>query len=378
MKMKIGIYAILLVSVVSYAGSLNPPADPAPTMKTLDEVEPRIAINDENTPGDPNSTYIISEPGSYYLTGNFTCTTKHGILIDADDVTVDLMGYRIWCSYSKPPENDGIHITADHKNINIKNGTIASDRSTAGPVIVIRGFLHGIYAESGNQGITIKNICINDSRDAGIWIDYSSCNKVEDCTILNNDNYGMYLGWGAYSSVVKNNIVKGNGESGIACGIGSLVSDNVVEYNSDGLIANYNSIIINNTVSYNTGDTDYSTYGIWASEGCTVKCNTISFNGIESDLNVWGLNAGEHCIIQGNNIRRNGYQADADVRGINAGAGCTIIENSVCDNGPNSTGTGYGIYTSDYCLVDKNTAYLNHGTNLYTGTGSVLGTNLAP
>ncbi len=38
------------------AGDLNPPSGPVtPTMKTLTEVEPRIAINATNTPGSGNS-----------------------------------------------------------------------------------------------------------------------------------------------------------------------------------------------------------------------------------------------------------------------------------------------------------------------------------
>ncbi|MCH8150310.1 MAG: hypothetical protein IH987_20420, partial [Planctomycetes bacterium] len=38
------------------AGNLNPPSGPVtPTMKTLTEVEPRIAINATNTPGDASS-----------------------------------------------------------------------------------------------------------------------------------------------------------------------------------------------------------------------------------------------------------------------------------------------------------------------------------
>jgi hypothetical protein len=48
-------------------------------MKTLDEVEPRIPIGPDTTPGDSDSTYKITEPGSYYLTDNFTSDFKHGI-----------------------------------------------------------------------------------------------------------------------------------------------------------------------------------------------------------------------------------------------------------------------------------------------------------
>ena len=77
-------------------GSLTPPGTPAPTMKSLDQVEPRTIVNAANTPGNSANTFIISSPGSYYLTGNLTgASGKHGISIQADDVTLDLNGFAI-------------------------------------------------------------------------------------------------------------------------------------------------------------------------------------------------------------------------------------------------------------------------------------------
>ena len=62
-------------------------------MKTLDQVEARTIINAANTPGDANNTFIISQAGSYYLTGNITGESgKNGISIQAEDVTLDLNG----------------------------------------------------------------------------------------------------------------------------------------------------------------------------------------------------------------------------------------------------------------------------------------------
>jgi hypothetical protein len=64
--------ALLLLGVASHAvaGPLDPPGGPvAPTMKSLDQVEPRIPINAETCPGDDDSVFRIVTPGSYYLTG---------------------------------------------------------------------------------------------------------------------------------------------------------------------------------------------------------------------------------------------------------------------------------------------------------------------
>src|SRR5437868_1893082 len=58
-------------ALVSVAGPLNPPAGPvAPSYKTLTEVEPRIAVNATNTPGNSAYSYRITQQGSYYLTGD--------------------------------------------------------------------------------------------------------------------------------------------------------------------------------------------------------------------------------------------------------------------------------------------------------------------
>jgi hypothetical protein len=82
------------LSTVLAQGPLTPPGAPAPTMKTLQQVEPRIEINATNTPGDADSIFKITEPGSYYLTGNVAGVSgKHGIEIAASDVTLDLMGF---------------------------------------------------------------------------------------------------------------------------------------------------------------------------------------------------------------------------------------------------------------------------------------------
>src|ERR1041385_1287872 len=73
------------------AGPINPPAGPvASSYKTLTEVEPRVVVNATNTPGDANSVYRITASGSYYLDQNLTCVSgKHGIKIDAENVTLD-------------------------------------------------------------------------------------------------------------------------------------------------------------------------------------------------------------------------------------------------------------------------------------------------
>ena len=61
----VGACVVAAATMVSFAGPLDPPAGPvASTYKTLTEVEPRIAINATNTPGDADSIYKVTQPGS--------------------------------------------------------------------------------------------------------------------------------------------------------------------------------------------------------------------------------------------------------------------------------------------------------------------------
>src|SRR4030095_6606576 len=67
-------------------GPLTPPGAAAPTMKTLDQLEPRTPIS--------TLPFTISSPGSYYVTSNLTGVAgQHGITINADNVTLDLGGF---------------------------------------------------------------------------------------------------------------------------------------------------------------------------------------------------------------------------------------------------------------------------------------------
>ena len=61
------ILAMSVCAIIAHgagAGDLNPPPGPvAPTMKPLDEIEPRTPVN--TLPAGVDSVHLIDQPGSY-------------------------------------------------------------------------------------------------------------------------------------------------------------------------------------------------------------------------------------------------------------------------------------------------------------------------
>src|SRR6266568_6580756 len=94
-------------------GSLTPPGAPAPTMKTLDQIEARTPIS--------SAPFTITDSGSYYLTTNVTVSSGDAITIAADNVTLDLNGFTI--SSTRPTAlTDSAILLGSVMNIAIYNG----------------------------------------------------------------------------------------------------------------------------------------------------------------------------------------------------------------------------------------------------------------
>ena len=305
----LAVLPIVAVSALLAQGPLTPPRAPAPTMKTLDQVEPRIAVNSTNTPGDADSIYVITQPGSYYLTGNVTgAFDKNGIEIAAGDVTLDLMGFE---------------------------------------VIGSAGGLRGIYATAGNTGnMAIRNGTVRNWAQRGIDLSLVNCNyhllsdlrvlanshggiqgtlamNITNCTVSSNGDFGIQV---QDLAVITGCTVQSNGGGfGISTGTGSVVTHCAARFNTGGISVASGSTVTNSTAVSNFGK------GIVGGDGCTISDCAASSNSND------GFSAGKGCTVR----HCSAYTNTAGGDGIEVGEGTTVLDCTSYSN------TGYGILAAN-------------------------------
>ncbi len=341
--------------LVALAGDLNPPAGPvAPTHKTLTEVEPRAAVNATNTPGDADSLYKITQPGSYYLTGNVTGVAgKHGIEIASSGVTLDLNGFQL-IGAPAMGDFDGVRVTvANLMNIAVVNGTVrswgddgidlgtnATDSCRVEGVLASLNADHGIftgwassvancsayfnmgYGISALSGSTVSNCLARDNTATGI-VTGGGC-MIANCSVFSNDGNGIAT---ANGCTISNCAANNNTGNGIIVGIGSTASNCSANNNTgDGIAADATGTTVSNCAAYsNTGN------GISANDsGCMVTGCTVRYNTLD------GILCSSASVIRGNTCSSNGP-------GIGDGAGIHATGSDNRIEGNNCTGADRGI-----------------------------------
>ena len=203
--MKINTALLATLFVIPYQpfvlaqGTLTPPGAPAPTMKTLDQIEARRPISQ---PG--SFPILITQPGSYYLTKNLAVSSGNGIDIDSHGVSVDLRGFTISSSAS-PFSGTGIRVLGERQNIAIQNGHISGTVTLNGSVYSGSGFQNGVYQASGSvvRGARVSDISIVGCGNIGIYIAETNSlgATVERCSVELVGSTGIHAGNVAHCSV---------------------------------------------------------------------------------------------------------------------------------------------------------------------------------
>ena len=315
----------LVTAGVLYAGPLNPPAGAvAPTAKPIAEVEPRTAINATNTPGTATALFRITQPGSYYLTGNITGVVgKNGIEIAASGVTIDLTGFDL-VGAAGMGAFDGVSVNGPSlRGIAVVNGSVRNwgdDGIDLGTANASSCRVEGVLA-TGNAGIgisvgggcTVSNCAAGNNSGAGI----SASNG---CTVL---NCAAYTNIG-FANTVSNCSAYSNAGAGFTTGSSCTVTGCSALGNGTIGIAVNTSCTITGCIASASGTT-----GISAGSGCTVTDCTARTNNLE------GILCGSSCVIRGNTCSTNGLTGDGAC--IHVTGADTRIE------GNNCTGTDRGI-----------------------------------
>jgi hypothetical protein len=322
-------------------GPLAPPAAPAPSMKTLDQIEARTPIPAATggySPPNQDPHFTITAPGSYYLTGNIIVASRHAIVIadGVNDVTLDLNGFSIISSLGGHSSKNAIDMVGSHSRITIYNGNIQASNSA--------GFEYGITGGDLKQ-VLVKQIHVTGTEFIGI----------------NLGNQGHMIGYSLVNISLGNQCIISECTAE-GCGDTGLVGETVTK--SRAYDCRQRGIYAKNVTNC-TGSSNRSV-------GLICTGNAIDSTGISSD--------GGGMICYGNATNCKGvtyYGTGLDCRGnANSCTGTSATGGGLnCDNNAtNCTGTsgvGYALHvtgTANSCKGIYNTP-----SNIALSAGIAIG-----
>lgn len=219
---------LILGAALVVAGPLDPPAGPITgTYKTLSDVEPRIAINATNTPGNASCVFNIAQPGSYYLTGDVVAPSgRAAIQLGAVGVTIDLAGFTLRGQAGSTYAIEEMGIPPGQ--ITVRNGAATGFGSG--------GIFLNKYSLSKQR--LVENVHVTGTTGTGIGVGHASV--VRRCTVVGFSFAGIMGGDGTTVencsvresttgiTVILGGVVRGC--AAVACGTGiSVGSGSVVE-----------------------------------------------------------------------------------------------------------------------------------------------------
>ncbi len=160
----------------------------------------------------------IEKPGSYRLTQNIEATSGTAIRVLVSDVSLDLNGFTI--SYTGQSSADGISVSPDVRNVEIRNGGITGfsrhgiffpagpDPQTDAEAIlsklrITQNASNGIRIEV-RQGALIRDVVVANNGGIGIRM---AAGQLLNSTVINNANFGLF---GTNSTGYGSNVFTGN------------------------------------------------------------------------------------------------------------------------------------------------------------------------
>lgn len=192
---------------------------------------------------------VISKPGVYCLKRNFTTkiTSGHAIEIRANNVTLDLNGFRLSGRNGKATTADGIY-ALQRREITVKNGTINGFRNA----VYFRDYTP--HTTSGNH--LIENLRVQNSTVAGIQV-FGEGSVVRNSQAIQIGRsgtcgaYGINIA-GPSTRVVGNDVSEARSGTCAAAGIhmtyadGGIVRDNRINGVSSGNAAGSYGVLVEN------------------------------------------------------------------------------------------------------------------------------------
>lgn len=318
--------------LIAVAGDLNPPPGAVvPTHKTLTEVEPRTAVNLANAPGDADSLFKITLPGSYYLTGNLTGVAgKHGIEITASGVTLDFNGFDL-AGVPAMGAFDGVRATvAGLTNIAVVNGSVRNWGQ------------NGInLGDSNVSGCAIQNVRASGNARTGIFAGIAA--TISRCSAIGG-LYGIYT---QEISTLSGCVAQDTSVIGLRADSSSTLTNCSATSNTgDGIQAVSTCTISNCTSASNTGN------GILTGDGCTVS-NCVSVNNLQSGISVISGSTVADCAARLNKLD-----------GIFVTTGCTVRGNTCSLNGNGGNGAGIHVLGFNNRIEGNNCSGADRGIDV--------------
>jgi parallel beta-helix repeat protein len=352
------VFWTMMASMSSAQGPLAPPGAPAPTMKTLQQVEPRTPIS--------SLPFTINQPGSYYLTTNLSSAAGSGITIQTNGVTLDLMGFEL---VGLPGSAFGILVSGTRTNLLIRNGTVRNWGSSgiSAPFAHDSEFRDLRLLANGSAGLScginskVVHCKANDNGFVGILGDLVNGGAmVMYCTASGNQSDGISTG---IRSTVMGCTTVSNQSRGISVNGRGLVRDSVAQFNGDiGISMGHGSAVIHCTARSN------QVHGISASSGSTIR-ECVSEGNVLGGVTVGAGSSVNACTIinNGNNgiLTGPGSTVEGNTAFNNGHSGILITLGSVARQNTVTSNASHGVRADGDCVIERNTCSYN-GIGIFT------------